>query len=289
VSFSPPSYDGAGTERFFAAAPNVAEIITWAGDWDELSADGGPAVSLRDLALGAGMDMMAVVGPFSDGHAIRPVDEASDRYIANAAEYAARYTPRYMTLGVEVDTAYRREPDEFERFVGLFSDAAEAVHQASPSTQVMVAFQLESMKGRRDGIINEGISDPTWELIDLFPEADIIAFTSYPGLIYTDPADIPDDYYAEILDYVDRPVAMLELGWHSGPIGAPDWDSDPTEQGMAIDILLERLDSIDPVITLWSFLWDPPSIAPFDTMGLIDAGTEPPSAAWNRWIAHWAE
>ena len=50
----------------------------------------------------------------------------------------------------------------------------------------MVAFQLESISGRQDGIFGEGVTEPRWELIDLFPDADIIGFTPYLGLIFQD-------------------------------------------------------------------------------------------------------
>lgn len=286
-SFSPANYDADGWTGFFPVAARGGTIVTWAGDWAELDDEEGPAVTIGELAQRAGLDLMAVVGPFSDGYSIRSIEDNAADYVDRAARYAERFQPRFMTLGVEVDIPAVRDPDGFEAFVDLFANATAAVHAASPDTQVMLAFQLESMKGRRDGVFGEGIVDPTWELIDRFPDADIIAFTTYPGLIYGDPADIPDDYYAEISDRVDKPVAFIEVGWQSGEIGAAEWDSDPAEQAEAVTRILELTSELSPEPFIWSFLWDPPGIPPFDTMGLFDAGGEPESAAWDAWLEFW--
>jgi hypothetical protein len=149
----------------------------------------------------------------------------------------------------------------------------------------MVAFQLESLSGRRDGIFGEGIVEPRWELIDRFPDADIIAFTTYPGLIFHDPSEIPDDYHTRLLDIVDRPIAFIEMGWHSAALGAAEWDSTPAEQAEAVAIMMERMAPVNAEPVIWSFLWDPPAIAPYDTMGLFDG--DPTSAALDAWDAFW--
>ena len=71
-AFSPATYDADGWAQFFDVATDGATLVTWAGDWDELAADEGPAVAIRQLASDHGMDAMAVVGPFSDGTPFGP-------------------------------------------------------------------------------------------------------------------------------------------------------------------------------------------------------------------------
>ena len=286
-AFSPSTYEPEGWNQFFDVAASGATLVTWAGDWSELSADTGPAVVINGLAAEHGMDTMAVVGPFSEGRAVRPVAGAAESYVEKATAYATAFQPRFLTLGIEIDIAATREPDEFDAFVEVFADAARSVHGASPDTKVLVAFSLESLSGRRDGIIGEGITDPQWELIDRFPDADIIAFTTYPGLIFKDPEDIPDDYYTRLAEIVDKPIGFVEMGWHSGEIGASEWDSTPEEQAKAISVILERMASLDAELVIWSFLWGPPGIVPLDTMGLFDAGSEPASETWENWNAFW--
>jgi hypothetical protein len=127
LAFSPKDYQ-AGWDEFFPLAADHASIVTWAGDWDGLSADDGPAAVIHQQAQDAGLDMMAVVGPFADGYAVRPVAEASDTYVDKARAFAETFRPRYITLGVEVDIAAVRDTVEFDAYVDVFARSADAVH-----------------------------------------------------------------------------------------------------------------------------------------------------------------
>ena len=66
-------------------------------------------------------------------------------------------------------------------------------------------------------------------------------------------------------------------------LGAPEWDSTPEEQAEAVTVMMERMAPPNADRIIWSFLWDPLAIAPYDTMGLLDDG--PTSAALDAWDA----
>jgi hypothetical protein len=140
------------------------------------------------------------------------------------------------------------------------------------------------MKGL-DGGFFVGVNDPAnsqWDLLDDF-ETDIAAFTLYPCLIYDDPADIPDDYLTEITEYTDQPIAFTEMGWFRD--GYPGWESSSEEQATFIDRYFELSEPINPVFTIWSFLYDQDTFEPFNSMGLLDVNmTE--TAGWDAWRSH---
>jgi len=56
------------------------------------------------------------------------------------------YKPKYLILGVEVNTFYLKRPNEFPSFLTLYAETYDAIKIVSPDTKVFVTFQLEQMK-----------------------------------------------------------------------------------------------------------------------------------------------
>jgi hypothetical protein len=261
----------------------VADIL----EWEE-----GPESALKvvqGLADQFGYTPLSVAGVFDvdNGELIRPIDDATfDRYVAAAAGFAGRHQPRFLGLGVEIDTQWRTHPDEFDRFVELFAAVADAVHTASPDTLVFTTFQLERFSGMQGGIFG-GTNDASlaaWDLVDRFPDADIIGFTTYPGLVFSNPDDIPGDYYTRLADLAGgRPIAFTEMGWQAGGDFGP-YSGTPDLQARFVERFPELIADVDVAFYVWSFLFDQAVHELFSTMGLIGSdGT--PRAAWEVWTA----
>ena len=177
-----------------------------------------------------------------------------------------------------MNSVYVESPADFNEYVDFYNELYDAIKEVSPDTKVFTVFQLERVKGLTMWEIEK--NEAHWELIDLF-ESDLIAFTTYPGLFYRDPSDIPDDHYSEINYYTSKPVAFTEIGWHSeaSPQG---WESSEQEQAEFIESFFRLTNDIDMKIAIWSFLYDPDIIEPFRSMGLRRAdGTARP--AWDVW------
>jgi hypothetical protein len=143
------------------------------------------------------------------------------------------------------------------------------------------------MKGLQGGLFG-GENDPElahWDLVDRFEAADVVGFTTYPGLIYGHPDEIPPDYYAEVADRVDRPLAITETGWSAGTV-APGWESDEREQAAYVDRLFALTADIELEVALWAFVYDQPGFpVSFDEMSLRrDDGT--PRPGWDAWVRH---
>jgi hypothetical protein len=287
-SLSPQSYEAEEFTGFFELAAAHGDIVERVADiveWEE--APGAGVTVVQGLAAQFGYLPLSVGGVFDvdTGELLRPIDDATfDRYVAAARGFAERHQPRFLGLGVEIDTQWRAHPDEFDRFVELFAAVADAVHAASPETLVFTTFQLERFSGMQGGIFG-GTNDPgqaAWELIDRFPDADIIGFTTYPGLVFASPDDIPDDYYRRLGDLVGgRPIAFTEMGWQAGGDYGP-YSGTPESQDRFVARFGELTEGVEVAFFVWSFLFDQAVHEPFDTMGLIAAdGT--PRPGWERW------
>lgn len=286
-SFSPQTTDPESFVPFFAAAAQGSTTITWAGDWLELAEADSAAVIIAAAAARQGMETMVVVGPFSEGLAIRPLDTATSEVYRDAAvDFVAEHRPRFIVLGVEVDVAAEKDPAAFAAFVPLFAETTRRIHQVAPATRVLVAFQLERLSGRKDGLFGGEQTEPRWDLIELFPDADIIAFTTYPGLIYRDPSDLPADYYSRLAGIAGKPVAFIEAGWFSESI-AGGWESDAAEQARFVDIFLAEAAALSAEPVVWSFLYDQPVMVPFASMGLLGEG-DTTSPGWEAWLDFWS-
>ena len=93
--------------------------------------------------------------------------------------------------------------------------------------------------------------------------------------------DIPAEHYSEISEYVSKPIAFTEIGWHSAdsPTG---WESSESEQAEFINKFFELTKDLDMEVVVWSFIYDPDIFEPFNSMGLItQEGHE--KLAWSTW------
>lgn len=258
----------------------------WAGDWEALNAaNSGPAV-VAGLASQYRYTPVIEAQFFtqSTGKLLRPMDERTrSAYKTSAAAFAQKYKLEYLGLGIEVNTLYEKSPEDFDAFAGFFSEVYDAVKVASPDTKVFTVFQLEKMKGLNGGLFG-GSNNPgetQWALLAKFPKADMFAFTTYPGLIYKDPAEIPDDYYSDIRWHTEKAIAFTEMGWHTeaSPAG---WESSEAEQAAFVARFFDLTQNLKPRLAIWSFLYDQQTIEPFRSMGLIGKdGTS--KAAWDVW------
>ena len=280
VSLSPRSSSAADFTGFFQEAERAGDIVMWAGDWNEVQIDKGAPAVVTGLATTYGYIPLIEATFHDSGQLLRPLNEENKQiYRSKALAFAQEYQPRYLGLGIEVNSVYIKSPTDFEGFVPFYNEVYDAVKKVSPGTKVFTVFQLERMKGLTLWEIEE--TEAHWELIDRF-KSDLVVFTTYPGLFYLDPSAMPEDHYTEILSHTTRPIAFTEIGWHSeaSPQG---WESSEQEQAEFIETFFRLTKDIDVKIAIWSFMYDPEIIEPFRSMGLRrDDGTARP--AWAAWL-----
>lgn len=280
VSLSPRSSSAEDFTGFFGEAVQAGDIVMWAGDWNELSIDQGAPKVATELASTYGYTPLIEVTVHSSGQLVRPLNTDNlQMYRSRVLAFAEEYQPRYLGLGIEINGLYVKSPTDFEKFVPFYNEVYDAVKEISPNTQVFTVFQLELMKGLTMWEIEE--HQEHWELINRF-KSDIAAFTTYPGLFYRNPSAVPQDHYTEIQSHTNKPIAFTEIGWHSeaSPQG---WESSEQEQAEFVETFFRLTKNINVEIAIWSFLYDPETIEPFNSMGLRrNDGTARP--AWDRWV-----
>lgn len=287
VSLSPRSYVADDFVEFLERADEAGEILTWAGDWIQLGDSTAAPRVVAEIAADYNLRAMILSNFFApDDSLLRPFNDSTRAiYLQFAADFAFRWEPPYMGFGNEINFLHENLPQEFDEWVAFFPQVYDAVKAASPSTKVFTVFQLERMKGLRGGLFG-GVNDTTdhdWGLLDRFPQSDYAAFTTYPGLIYRTPGEIPADYYTSFVSsQTSKPVIFIETGWHvnAEPVG---WEGSEAEQAEFVTTFFARLEPLAPQIVIWSFVYDQPTSLPFNSMGLRRAdGTARP--AWDAWL-----
>ena len=281
VSLSPRSFEGDDFSEFMERVSHTQDVLMWAGDWIELSLNGAPA-TVSELSGEYDYIPLIEVGHYtqSTGELFRPLNaENRQLYLDSTLDFIVEYHPEYFSMGVEINVFAEKNPEAFEKFILFYNELYDRIKAVSPDTKVFTVFQLEKMKGLTMWEIEE--SEPHWEMINRF-KSDLVAFTTYPGLFYRDVSDIPDDHYLEIMEHTSKPIAFTEIGWHSAPSPA-GWESSQRDQAEFISRFFELVQTVDPEIVIWSFMYDPDTFEPFNTMGLIDQdGNE--KLSWKVWV-----
>jgi hypothetical protein len=286
VSLSPKSYEPSDFNDFFEKATEAGSIISWAGDWDDLgAADKAPEV-IAELASTYGYVPLIEAQFFiqSTGQLLRPLnDTVKQSYKNSAIQFASRYKPKYLAFGIEVNILYDKSPTDFEDFARFYGEVYDAVKGVSQATSVFTIFQLEKMKGLNGGLYG-GENDPAkaeWFLLDRFPESEIIAFTTYPSLVFKDPSELPLDYYSEIGMHTAKPIAFTEMGWHTAPTPT-GWEGSEEKQRDFVGLFFNYTGSLNKELAIWSFLYDQNVPLPFNSMGFFGANGSQ-KLAWNTW------
>lgn len=286
VSLSPKSYQGQDFADFFVKAGQAGDMVTWAGDWGQLGDEDGAPHVVAKLARQHGLESIIIATYFhqSTGELVRPMNESTRQlYLQDAVNFVKAFKPRYIGFGIEVNSLYEVSPETYAGFVELFSELYPSIKDASPNTTVFTVFQLERMKGLHGGLFGgrNSVNLSQWSLLDDFRMVDMIAFTTYPCLIYRDPSEIPNDYYLEIREHTLLQVAFVEVGWfRDGPQG---WESDQEEQATFIQTFFDLTEELKPQVLVWSFMYDQDIQEPFDSMGLLDRD-EAYTEAWDAWL-----
>lgn len=198
--------------------------------------------------------------------------------------YLGEYQPEYLGLGNEVNLLATADPAAFEQVVSLWNEALPVVRELAPETKVFVTFQYEWMLGRRDGWYGGAEVAADWSPLGRFAGADVVGFTTYPSLVFDDPAALPPGYYTQISAHTDLPAILTEVGW-SADKALPLLPGSEAEQVAFIDVLAAQAPAAGMEAMVWTFVFgDQVQQQAFAQMDLRrDDGS--PRPAWDRWLA----
>jgi hypothetical protein len=280
ISLTPEGFDGPSMERFMAMVPEAGGVLSWAGEGTELTTEKSAASVVIGLAKQRQWTPVVVAGAKTS-----IMKDALKRAALQEAivSFAKRERPPYLAIGNEINFSYPHA-EERDIVVEFFKSTAKRVKEVSPQTRVFPVFQLEWMKGLRGGLFGgkDDANATDWDLIGRFPDADLIAFTSYPALAYKNPEDVPADYYSEIAKHTSKPIAFTEIGWLRVGPRAAGWESSAEEQATFIKRIPDLFSAIKPAFVIWPFLFDQAIGPPFEHMGLLPPASST-SPGWEAW------
>lgn len=217
--------------------------------------------------------------PFSDtGGVWLNNTTTQNNYTALVFNILNTYHPKYLALGIEVNTYWEYNPSDFDAFVSYYKSLYTVI-KSDPDyqdTKVFVTFQLEKLKAK--GLT--GAED--WTPFNKFAGyLDLAAFTTYPELLYTDPSQIPKTYYSElpVKGNFTIPVAFTEIGWTA--VGA----SQELQQAAFIDDFFQLTSGINMEFVNWAFMHDLDTDGPLTKIGLYTSDGVAKTGL-SHWTAH---
>lgn len=182
-------------------------------------------------------------------------EEAKDLFEKMLVDLASQHHPPYLFLGNESDAYFISEPEDYAHWIDFYNRAYDAIKVVSPGTQVGPVFQYERLSGQ--GIFN-GWTTPQWAALEThdLSKVDIVGLTVYPWLGVATPEEIPDDYFAPLLEHIgDKPIGITESGWPGAFLGTETaWEASPEAQIRFVDALDRILTGVNIKILNWLHL-----------------------------------
>lgn len=275
---SPKSFSQNDFTAFFDKADESGDAITGWAEIEGFGNEQGVPFVVAGLAKQYNYEPIILVG-------LKNAKDASDKELL--LSFLKKNKINYLGLGVEVNRY-----SDYDSYAAVYNEIYDSVKEASPKTQVFPIFQYEQMKGLQGGLFGKenNPNNAEWVLIDKL-KLDMIGFTTYPGLIYKNPGEIPSDYYLEIKNHVNKPVVFTEIGWFRSFDKVSEWESSEKEQADFIVKYFDLTKDLDVKLNIWSFLYDPDGEGlefkeTFNTMGLLakddSDGTSLVFEAWKK-------
>jgi hypothetical protein len=206
-------------------------------------------------------------------------------FLSYAQYVALNYKPAFLALGVEMNLYYQKNPDDLADFKTLYDEAYDRVKQASPDTKVTVTFQYEDLQGI---LPREDRHFPDWQLIRAFDEkSDVTAISTYPSFAFSRAADIPDNYYAQLQGFTDKPIVIAEMGYASAATSQGINSGTEPDQAAFVRRAIDEAGAMKMPFVIWFAGWDPAyaedtAFGVFRHIGLLrdDSSQKPAWAAW---------
>ena len=205
--------------------------------------------------------------------------------IAEARFIAGAFQPAYLAFGIEVNATFDRSAAEYEAYLGVYRDIYDVVKQVSPRTLVFPTFQYEQLLGVTPW---EVAHPPRWERLAEFGERlDVVAIATFPSLVHEVARNIPGDYYSQLRDHTDLPIAFAATGFSSGTGPGGINSSTPEEQRRYLQRLLGDAEALQSPFVVWYASRDPQFVSdlPIELLrssGLLDIAGQPKDA-WRVW------
>jgi len=190
--------------------------------------------------------------------------------------------PEYLGLAAETNLIRVAAPAAVYTAVVQMANAAAADVRALPGAHPRLYASVQADEGWGRLAHNNVYQGVEQDFTD-FPFMEALALSSYPYFVYTNPEDVPLDYYTRLGNNRTLPVLVVEGGWTSGSVGSVQ--SSPAKQARYLRRQEQLLDAAKAVavfqltyadLDLANFPPQPPgSILPlFAQLGIVDMRLE---------------
>ena len=194
--------------------------------------------------------------------------------------------PEYLGLAAETNLIRVAAPAPVYAAVAQMANAAAADVRAMSGTHPRLYVSVQADEGWGRLAHNNAYQGVEQDFTD-FPFMEALALSSYPYFVYTDPDNVPLDYYTRLANGRTLPVLVVEGGWTSGSVGSVQ--STPVKQARYLRRQEQLLDAAKAVavfqltfadLNLADYPPQPPgSILPlFAQLGVVDIQLRPKPA-----------
>ena len=165
-----------------------------------------------------------------------------------------KFDPEYFAYGIEVNMLGYHDPDAFEQYLVLVENVYGSLKESYPDLPVFLTIQLETFinhYGDQEAIVRS-----------LLPFTDYIAISSYPFGNFSDPADIPEDWFSRLYDMSpEKPVAIAETAYLAEDLTLEIFNGNTIEgnqdyQVKYMDLLFNEMAGLDCRFITWFALRD---------------------------------
>lgn len=197
--------------------------------------------------------------------------------------------PEVVFLGNEINQIFELEGEQaFLEYAEGMNQIAQNVRQAE---QVNEQLKLGVVLSHTQMLVNitnwEPWSEDRLWMIECFSgeeDMDIIGLNSYPFKSnYSDPEDIPAEYYTQIEQYTNKPIWFTEIAWPSGA----DYNSSEEEQAAFLTHFVDITKNMNLEALCWISMHDFSESTSYEdhvlSWGLRDVNSNP-KQAWAVWM-----
>ncbi len=206
--------------------------------------------------------------------------------------FVRRFHPEYVGLVAETNLIRIAAPMPlYQAIVAAARVTATAVKALPSPPKLFVSVQVEVAWGK---LVNQPYLGIEQDFAD-FPFVELLGLSSYPYFGWSDPDQLPTDYYRRILNGRSLPVMVVEGGWSSASV--LNLTSSPATQAKYFRRHLELLSQTTAIgwLQLAPTDLDLPffpadlrdAIRPFASLGVFDAALRPKPAlaVWDSVFA----
>lgn len=222
------------------------------------------------------------------------------RYRDYVVGFVQRFQPEYIGLTAETNLVRRQAPAAvYAAMVQAANDAANDLISLGVTAPLLISVQVQTAWG---GLGGSGTYAGIEQDFTDFPFINMLGLSSYPYFDYTQPEDIPDNYYTRLLNGRTIGTLVAEGGWPSASVGSIV--SSPEIQARYITRHAGLLDSIHAQAVVQTLFTDldlssipipyPANLPLFATLGLMELSgnnfvAKPSLAAWDALYARTLE